>query len=97
MYAIRSYYAGKKNGKVNVIPGWVEPSDMEEIKRLAAMVGVPIIMFPDTSGVLNAPLTGEYKMFPDGGVTIPELISSGDSLGTLAMGEWCSSDAARWP
>jgi len=87
---------GKKNGKVNVIPGWVEPSDMEEIKRLAAMVGVPIIMFPDTSGVLNAPLTGEYKMFPDGGVTIPELISSGDSLGTLAMGEWCSSDAARW-
>ncbi len=21
---------GKKNGKVNIIPGWVEPADMEE-------------------------------------------------------------------
>ena len=27
---------GKKNGKVNIIPGWVEPADMEEIKRIAA-------------------------------------------------------------
>jgi nitrogenase molybdenum-iron protein beta chain len=87
---------GRKNGKVNVIPGWVEPADMEELKRLAAMVGVPIILFPDTSGVMNAPLTGEYQMFPKGGVTVPELISSGDSLGTLALGEWCSADAARW-
>ena len=26
----------KKNGKINVIPGWVEPCDMEEIKRLAS-------------------------------------------------------------
>jgi len=86
----------KKNGKVNVIPGWVEPADMEEIKRLAAMVGVPIILFPDTSGVLNSPLTGEYQMFPKGGVTIPELKSTGSSLGTLALGEWCSADAARW-
>ena len=47
---------GQKNGKVNIIPGWVEPADMEEIKRLAALVGVDIIMFPDTSGILNGPL-----------------------------------------
>jgi len=88
--------SGKKNGKVNVIPGWVEPSDMAEIKRLAAMVGVDITLFPDTDGVLNAPLTGEYKMFPDGGVTVKELKGCGDAIGTLALGEWCSADAARW-
>jgi nitrogenase molybdenum-iron protein beta chain len=88
--------SGKKNGKVNIIPGWVEPADMAEIKRLAALVGVPVTMFPDTSGVLDAPLTGEYKMFPDGGVTIKELKACGDAIGTLAMGEWCSADAARW-
>ncbi|MEA3546392.1 MAG: nitrogenase molybdenum-iron protein subunit beta [Thermodesulfobacteriota bacterium] len=87
---------GKKNGKVNIIPGWVEPCDMEEIKRLAGLAGVKTIVFPDTSGVLNAPLTGEYKMFPDGGVTVDELRSTGDSIGTLALGEWCSADAARW-
>ncbi|HWR03387.1 MAG TPA: nitrogenase molybdenum-iron protein subunit beta [Humidesulfovibrio sp.] len=86
---------GKKNGKVNVIPGWVEPSDMEEVKRLAALMNVPITLFPDTSGVLNGPLSGEYHMFPEGGVTMKELKESGDAVGTLALGEWCSADAAR--
>jgi nitrogenase molybdenum-iron protein beta chain len=86
---------GKKNGKVNIIPGWVEPADMEEIKRVTAMIGVKSILFPDTSGVLNGPLSGEYKMFPDGGTTVAELKSAGDSIGTLALGEWCSADAAR--
>ncbi len=87
---------GKKNGKINIIPGWVEPADMEEIKRLTTMVGVRTILFPDTSGVLNGPLSGEYKMFPDGGTTVAELQSTGDSIGTLALGEWCSADAARY-
>ncbi|MEN8141840.1 MAG: nitrogenase molybdenum-iron protein subunit beta [Thermodesulfobacteriota bacterium] len=86
---------GKKNGKVNIIPGWVEPADMEEIKRMTGIVGVDTILFPDTSGVLNGPLSGEYKMFPEGGTTVAELKSCGDSIGTLAMGEWCSGDAAR--
>ncbi|MDH3392563.1 MAG: nitrogenase molybdenum-iron protein subunit beta [Desulfobulbaceae bacterium] len=86
---------GKKNGKVNIIPGWVEPADMEEIKRMTGLVGVKSILFPDTSGVLNGPLSGEYKMFPDGGTTIAELKSTADSIGTLALGEWCSAAAAR--
>ncbi len=86
---------GKKNGKVNVIPGWVEPSDMEEIKRLAKLVGADITLFPDTSGVLNGPLSGEFNMFPQGGVTIAELKDCGSAIGTLALGEWCSADAAR--
>jgi len=88
--------SGKKNGKVNIIPGWVEPADMEELKRLSTIMGVNHILFPDTSGILNGPLSGEYKMFPDGGVTIAELKSTGDSTGTLALGEWCSAAAARY-
>ena len=87
--------ATRKNGKVNVIPGWVEPSDMEEIKRIAALIGVEITMFPDTSGVLNTPLSGEYIMFPKGGVTVAELKGCSNAIGTLALGEWCSSEAAR--
>ncbi len=85
----------KKNGKVNIIPGWVEPADMEEIKRIASMIGVDITMYPDTDGVLNGPLTGEYKMFPDGGTSVADIKASGDAIGTLALGEWCSADAAR--
>jgi nitrogenase molybdenum-iron protein beta chain len=87
---------GRKSGKVNIIPGWVEPADMEEIKRLVKMIGVGFTLFPDTSGVLNGPLSGEFKMFPEGGTTVAELKATGDAIGTLALGEWCSADAARW-
>lgn len=87
---------GKKNGKVNIIPGFVEPSDMEEIKRLAAEIGVPITLFPDTSGVLNGPLTGKFRMFPKAGTPVEALKGVGEAIGTLAMGEWASADAARY-
>ncbi|MBN2419268.1 MAG: nitrogenase molybdenum-iron protein subunit beta [Deltaproteobacteria bacterium] len=86
---------GEKKNQINIIPGWVEPSDMEEIKRLAAMMGIKSIMFPDTSNILNGPQTGKYTMFPDGGVTIDELKSTGDSIGTIALGSWGSEAAAR--
>lgn len=85
----------KKNGKINVLPGWVEPSDMAELKRLATLIGIDITMFPDTSGVLDGPLTGEYHMFPDAGTPIEDIRKSGGALGTLALGEWCSADGAR--
>jgi nitrogenase molybdenum-iron protein beta chain len=85
----------KKNGRINIIPGWIEPSDMTEIKRIAALMGVKINMFPDTSGVLDAPLTGKYNMFPNGGTPISAIKDAGNSSGTLALGEWCSADAAR--
>ncbi len=87
---------GQTNGKVNVLPGFVEPSDMEEVKRLAKLMNVKTITAPDTSGVLNGPLTGEYRMFPEGGVTVAELKDTANSRGTLALGEWATADAARY-
>ena len=87
---------GHKNGKVNIIPGWVEPADMEEIKRLSGLIGVEVILFPDTSGILNGPLSGEFKLFPEGGGDHRPVKIRGNSIGTLALGEWCSADAARY-
>ncbi|MBN2340003.1 MAG: nitrogenase molybdenum-iron protein subunit beta [Deltaproteobacteria bacterium] len=81
--------------QLNVITGWVEPSDMREIKRLCHMMGVKFVMFPDTSDVLDAPQTGKHQMYPDGGTTIPELQSTGASSHSLALGEWSSLEAAK--
>ncbi len=80
---------------VNVIPGWVEPSDMREIKRLCSLMGVETIMFPDTSDVLDAPQTGEYEFYPKGGVTVDELKRTGRSQGTIALGLTASTAAMR--
>jgi len=91
-FAVKS---GKKTDKINIIPGWVEPSDMREIKRLAKIMGVDITLFPDTSGVLDSPQTGHYDLYPKGGTTIPELIGAGDNKYTLALGPFCSEDGAK--
>ena len=86
---------GHKSKSINLIPGFVEPSDMNEIKRLAALMGVQSIMFPDTSKVLNGPLTGKFKMFPEGGVTIEQLKETGSSSGSIGLGDICAGPAAR--
>jgi nitrogenase molybdenum-iron protein beta chain len=86
---------GIRKNQLNVIPGWVEPADMREIKRLAREIGVKIVLFPDTSDVLDAPQTGKHQFYPKGGVTIPELKSAGDSRATIALGQFASALAAE--
>jgi len=96
--AMVDYFAqsnGNKIHQINIIPGYVEPSDMEEVKRIADMMGVRTVMFPDTSGVLNRPQTGKYEMFPKGGVTVEALKTIGDSMATIALGRLASGPAAR--
>jgi nitrogenase molybdenum-iron protein beta chain len=83
----------KKKNVVNLVAGWMEPSDMREIKRLAKEMEARTIMFPDMTGVLDTPLNGKYHMYPDGGTTIPELRATGDSKFTIGLGQYCTEDA----
>lgn len=83
----------KKKNIVNLIPGWMEPSDMREIKRIAAVMEARIIMFPDMSGVLDAPLTGKYEMYPSGGTTQSDMIATGDSKFSIGLGAYSTEDA----
>ncbi len=85
---------GTTKNQVNIIPSFIEPADMREIKRMAALTGVPTVMFPDTSNVLDGPLTGKYQMYPTGGATVAQIKSSGDSIATLALGHFGAHNAA---
>ena len=84
-----------KNATVNVVPGWVEPSDMREIKRLLKAMKVTSIMFPDTSDILDAPMTGRHQFYPKGGVTVQDLRDSGKSRKTFCLGSWASAAAGE--
>jgi nitrogenase molybdenum-iron protein beta chain len=86
---------GHKENRINIIPGYVEPPDMEEIKRIATELSIETIMFPDTSNVLNTAQTGRYNMYPPGGVTVADLKRIGSSMGTVALGRLASGPAAR--
>lgn len=85
---------GETKDQINVIPGFVDPTDMRELKRLAAAVGVNIVMFPDTSDVLDTPQTGVYEMYPKGGATVAQIASAGDSVATIALGHFASHPSA---
>ena len=86
---------GEKKNQINIIPGWVEPSDMREIKRLVKEMNVPSIMFPDTSEIMDRPQTGKFEMYGSGGTTVDELRSTGDSKATMALGHAASAPAGE--
>jgi nitrogenase molybdenum-iron protein beta chain len=81
--------------RVNLICGWVEPSDMREIRRIALAMNARTIMFPDTSDVLDAPQTGTFTNYPKGGVTVEELMETGASKRSIGLGSLATESAAR--
>jgi nitrogenase molybdenum-iron protein beta chain len=83
------------SGKTAVFPGWVNPGDIRELKRIAALMNVPTVFFPDQSGVLDAPMTGRYEFYPEGGTTLDEIRALGDSNGLIALGEIISLEPAE--
>lgn len=83
-----------KKEQVNIIPGFVNPGDMREIKRILKVMGIEYIMFPDTTGVVDSPITGRFEMFPKGGTRVEALRDTGNSKLTIALGAFASSDPA---
>lgn len=86
---------GEATGSINIMPGWLDPSDMRELKRLASELGVKFTLCPDTSDVLDLPQTGVYEMYPKGGTPVAEIKGMGDAVKTLALGEFTAYQAAQ--
>ncbi len=84
----------ERKRQINLLSGWVEPSDMRELKRLVGLMKIKSVLLPDTSDVLDTPMTGSYEMYPKGGTTIPDMISMGDSMKSIGLGEWATRKAA---
>jgi nitrogenase molybdenum-iron protein beta chain len=86
---------GEPNGKINLIPGFVEPGDIREIKRILKLMDIPAIVFPDQTNVFDAPLTGKYANYPKGGTTIPDHEDTANSMATFALCKYSGGTAAR--
>ena len=81
--------------RFNILPGWVEPGDMREIKRLLNAMKVKFTMLPDTSDVLDAPMTGKHLFFPKGGTKISRIRAMGAARKTFSLGAWASAPAGE--
>jgi len=86
---------GRRTGRINLIPSFVEPSDMSEIKHIASEMGVDFAMFPDTSDVVNGPMDGKFRMYPRGGATREQIEAAGDARLTVALGRVGALPAAK--
>jgi nitrogenase molybdenum-iron protein beta chain len=78
-------------GKLAIFPAWSEPGDLREIKRMLNLFGIDFTMFPDQSGVVDAPMKDHYEMFPEGGTTLEEIAALGGASKVLGLGPWTMS------
>lgn len=89
--------ATEKNEKVAIFPGWVNPGDDRELKRIADIMGVAYMMFPDHEGILETPMTGKYKYFPKGiGTSTKDIKELGAAKRLIAMGQIASDEPAKY-
>ena len=86
-----------RNEKTAIFPGWVNPGDDRELKRIANLMGVDYIYFPDHEGILETPMTGKYKYFPKGVGTSEEgLKELGGAAKLIAMGQITCTEPAEY-
>lgn len=93
--AIRAFVDGlaaektDQNGKLNIIPGIVNPGDIREIKHIIKLMGLDSIILTDTSDPFDSPLrpsaTARMPFYPKGGTGVSEIEDSSNSLGTISM------------
>ena len=81
--------------KICIMPGFVNPGDMREYKKILNAMKVPFTMLPDTSGVFDSPMTGKYHMYPEGGTKIEDIKKLGDCKSTIALGKQTSEPSAE--
>lgn len=92
-------FAGKDSiseERINIIPGFIEPADIREIKRLVNLLGVKTNIFPDQSGVLDAPMTENQPRYPAGGAKLESIKASSSAKATFAFGRVAASSAANY-
>lgn len=86
---------GESTGKVMVVPGFVNPGDMRKMKSYLEAFGLDYTMMPDTTGVLDAPMTGTFELYPKGGTPLAEVTQLGDADYSFALGTWASEACAN--
>lgn len=86
---------GDSNGKVNIIPGWVNPGDIRELKWLLREMDVPALWLTDFADTLDGGYYNPRPHFPPGGTTVDELRDSSRSLASIALQKHVGGEAAK--
>lgn len=87
----------KKTKKVAIFPGWVNPGDDRELKKIASLMGATYSYFPDHSGVLDTPMDGKFEYFPKGaGTPAKDIMELGSAKKLIALGKIINREPAEY-
>lgn len=86
---------GEPNGRLNIIPGWVNPGDIRELRAMLRKIGISPLFLTDYSDPLDGGVYLHKPSHPEGGTTVGELKDSANSLGTIALQEHIGGRAAE--
>jgi nitrogenase molybdenum-iron protein beta chain len=84
----------KPNNKINIMPGWVNPGDIRELKSMMREMGVETIFLTDYSETLDGGFYSEKPHFPKGGTTLEEIEDSSNSMALFALQKHVGGKAA---
>ncbi|ABO34973.1 Nitrogenase [Methanococcus maripaludis C5] len=88
----------EENGKLNIVPGIVNPGDIREVKHMLSLMGVEGILLTDTSDPFDSPLrpsvAEKTPYYQKGGTTLAEIQDCANSLGTISLANYASSAPA---
>jgi nitrogenase molybdenum-iron protein alpha/beta subunit/MoaA/NifB/PqqE/SkfB family radical SAM enzyme len=75
----------EKNGKLNVITGYLSPADQRYLKELLAEMGPEFILLPDFSDNLDGGHETMYQRLPQKGTSLEEIAQMGGARCTLEL------------
>ncbi|NOR77780.1 MAG: nitrogenase [Methanophagales archaeon] len=81
-------------GKLDIVPGMVNPGDVLEIKQMLDSMNISYTILSDISETLNAPLILPKPPFPRGGSSVAEIEDCAKARGVIALCEHAGGSAA---
>ncbi|MDH3347577.1 MAG: nitrogenase [Desulfobulbaceae bacterium] len=71
---------------INLLPGFVSPSDIRYLKEVMADFGRAATILPDISETLDGPALREYPLIPPGGTPLKQIHAMGGAKATIEFG-----------
>ncbi len=78
---------GMDNGSVNIVPGFLSPSDLRAVKDVLSAFGLRFTLFPDYSETLDGESWSEYQKLSGGGTPVQAIKGMGRASATIQLGK----------
>ncbi len=85
----------EQHGRLNLIPGWVNPGDLRELKAMMRKMGVDPLLLTDYSDPLDGGLYLPKPRHPKGGTPLEDIKACSGSCGTVAIQRFAGFKAAE--